>query len=82
VRWSSPPGNTYFEGGVGHSIEQENPSLSAAALALDPTGRMGKPEEMARAAVFLASPAAGFISGTNLVVEGALTRGVQFQHRP
>jgi 3-oxoacyl-[acyl-carrier protein] reductase len=46
--------------------------------ALNPTGRMGKPEEMARAIVFLASPAASFISGTNLVVDGALTRGVQF----
>jgi 3-oxoacyl-[acyl-carrier protein] reductase len=28
--------------------------------------------------VFMASPAASFISGTNLVVDGALTRGVQF----
>ncbi|HUN40536.1 MAG TPA: SDR family oxidoreductase [Acetobacteraceae bacterium] len=72
------PGNTYFEGGVWHRIERDNPSLYAAALALNPTGRMGKPEEMARAAVFLASPAASFISGTNLVVDGALTRGVQF----
>jgi 3-oxoacyl-[acyl-carrier protein] reductase len=48
------------------------------ALALNPTGRMGKPEEMARGVVFLASPAASFITGTNLVVDGALTRGVQF----
>lgn len=39
---------------------------------------MGTPQEMANAAVFLASPAASFISGTNLVVDGALTRGVQF----
>ncbi|HQT80158.1 MAG TPA: SDR family oxidoreductase, partial [Rhodopila sp.] len=48
------------------------------ALSLNPTGRMGKPEEMARGVVFLASPAASFITGTNLVVDGALTRGVQF----
>ncbi len=72
------PGNTYFEGGVWHRIERENPELFATALGLNPTGRMGKPEEMARAIVFLASPAASFISGTNLVVDGALTRGVQY----
>jgi len=71
------PGNTYFEGGVWARIERDNPAFFAQALALNPTGRMGKPEEMARAAVFLASPAASFVSGTNLVVDGALTRGVQ-----
>jgi 3-oxoacyl-[acyl-carrier protein] reductase len=38
---------------------------------------MGTPQEMANAVVFLASPAASFITGTNLVVDGALTRGVQ-----
>ncbi|MBV9116096.1 MAG: SDR family oxidoreductase [Acetobacteraceae bacterium] len=71
------PGNTYFEGGVWQQIERNNPALFATALGLNPTGRMGKPEEMARAVVFLASPAASFITGTNLVVDGALTRGVQ-----
>lgn len=75
---SVSPGNTYFEGGVWHKIERGNPELFKMALGLNPTGRMGKPEEMARAVVFLASPAASFISGTNLVVDGALTRGVQF----
>jgi NAD(P)-dependent dehydrogenase (short-subunit alcohol dehydrogenase family) len=72
------PGNTYFPGGVWEKIEQGNPELFQQAMALNPTGRMGKPEEMARAVVFLASPAASFITGTNLVVDGALTRGVQF----
>jgi 3-oxoacyl-[acyl-carrier protein] reductase len=72
------PGNTYFPGGVWEKIEQGNPELFAQSLALNPTGRMGTPIEVARAVVFLASPAASFITGTNLVVDGALTRGVQF----
>jgi 3-oxoacyl-[acyl-carrier protein] reductase len=75
---SLSPGNTYFPGGVWEKIEQTNPQLYNEALALNPTGRMGKPEEMARGVIFLASPAASFITGTNLVVDGALTRGVQF----
>jgi 3-oxoacyl-[acyl-carrier protein] reductase len=72
------PGNTYFPGGVWEKIEHGNPELFAQAMSLNPTGRMGRPEEMARAVVFLASPAASFITGTNLVVDGALTKGVQF----
>ena len=72
------PGNTYFPGGVWARIERDNPALYASALALNPMGRMGTPQEVARGVVFLASPAASFISGTNLVVDGALTRGVQF----
>lgn len=75
---SVSPGNTYFEGGVWQQIEQDNPEFFNQALALNPTGRMAKPEEIARAIVFLASPAASFIMGTNIVVDGALTRGVQF----
>ena len=72
------PGNTYFPGGVWEQIERGNPALFAQSMALNPTGRMGRPEEVARAVAFLASPAASFITGTNLVVDGALTRGVQF----
>ncbi len=72
------PGNTYFPGGVWPTIETENPALFAEALALNPTGRMATPQEVANAVVFLSSSAASFITGTNLVVDGALTRGVQF----
>ena len=71
------PGNTYFEGGVWQQIETGQPELFGTALGLNPTGRMGTPEEMARAVVFLSSPLSSFTSGTNLVVDGALTRGVQ-----
>lgn len=75
---SVSPGNTYFDGGVWQHIETTNPELFGQALALNPTGRMAQPAEIARAVVFLASPAASFITGSNLVVDGALTRGVQF----
>jgi 3-oxoacyl-[acyl-carrier protein] reductase len=75
---SVSPGNTYFEGGVWNMIKDNNPDLYKTALALNPTGRMGTPQEMANAVAFLASRAASFITGTNLVVDGALTRGVQF----
>ncbi|MCW2085859.1 3-oxoacyl-[acyl-carrier protein] reductase [Bradyrhizobium diazoefficiens] len=74
---SVSPGNTYFDGGVWNMIKDNNPELYKTALALNPMGRMGTPQEMANAVVFLASRAASFITGTNLVVDGALTRGVQ-----
>jgi 3-oxoacyl-[acyl-carrier protein] reductase len=74
---SVSPGNTYFSGGVWEQIENGDPKLFAEALRLNPTGRMGTPQEIANAVAFLASPAASFITGTNLVVDGALTRGVQ-----
>jgi NAD(P)-dependent dehydrogenase (short-subunit alcohol dehydrogenase family) len=71
------PGNTYFDGGVWQSIEAGNPDLYDMAVGLNPTGHMGTPEEIAGPVVFLASPVARRISGTNLVVDGALTRGIQ-----
>jgi 3-oxoacyl-[acyl-carrier protein] reductase len=71
------PGNTYFEGGVWAGIETGNPELFEMAVGLNPTGHMGTPDDVASAVVFLASPRASRISGTNLVVDGALTRGIQ-----
>ncbi len=71
------PGNTYFEGGVWANIESANPDLFESAVGLNPTGHMGTPEEIAGPVVFLASPKARRVSGTNLVVDGALTRGIQ-----
>ncbi|MHB2169062.1 SDR family NAD(P)-dependent oxidoreductase [Alsobacter sp. R-9] len=71
------PGNTYFDGGIWQYIERNIPDLFKQALSLNPTGRMATPEEIARGVVFLASPASSFTTGTNLVIDGALTKGVQ-----
>jgi 3-oxoacyl-[acyl-carrier protein] reductase len=71
------PGNTYFPGGVWQQIETGQPEVFACSMALNPTGRMAIPAEVGAAVVFLASPVSSFTTGTNLVVDGALTRGVQ-----
>ncbi|MBT3369737.1 MAG: SDR family oxidoreductase [Rhodospirillaceae bacterium] len=75
---SVSPGTIYFKGGVWHTREVETPEIYKGALGLNPMGRMGTPEEVANATVFLCSPMASFISGTNLLVDGALTPSVQY----
>jgi|SoiMethySBSTD1v2_1073268.scaffolds.fasta_scaffold472759_2 3-oxoacyl-[acyl-carrier protein] reductase len=47
-----------------------------AALATIPLGRYGEPEEFGRAAAFLLSPAASFVSGTMLPVDGGMLRAL------
>jgi NAD(P)-dependent dehydrogenase (short-subunit alcohol dehydrogenase family) len=70
------PGNTYFEGGIWQNIEKGMPDLFKTAMSLNPTGRMGTAQEVAAGVVFLASPVASRVSGTNLVIDGALTKAV------
>jgi len=72
------PGNVYFTDGVWGSIEREQPALFAQCVAANPMGRMATPEEIARATVFIASPASSFTTGANLLVDGGLSKGVQF----
>lgn len=52
--------------------EEEAAKIEAAI----PLGRMGTPEEFAAAAAFLVSPAASYVTGVSLLVDGGMYRGV------
>lgn len=60
---------------VGRLLDQaDNPVTERAALvARQPMGRLGTPEEVAAAALYLASDDAAFITGTGLVIDGGWT---------
>lgn len=54
------------------SVEAQKAEMEGAI----PMGRFGRPEEFGRVGAFLLSPAASYISGANIVVDGAAMRSV------
>ena len=73
--------NGVAPGGVKTNMIKEVPDtfdVDAYIKTTTPLGRFAEPDEIAQPVLFLASDAASFITGTNLVVDGALTRGVQY----
>jgi 3-oxoacyl-[acyl-carrier protein] reductase len=64
------PGSIEFEGGVWDRVKREKPDQYAEVLATIPFGRFGTADEVARLALFLASPLAGWITGQIMVVDG------------
>lgn len=72
------PGPIYFEGGAWDMIKQHAPAAYDDALEQCVIGRLGKPEEIASAVVFLASPVSGFTTSQNLHVDGGYMMHIPF----
>jgi NAD(P)-dependent dehydrogenase (short-subunit alcohol dehydrogenase family) len=72
------PGPIYFEGGPWDRIRQKAPALLADAEAHCVIGRLGRPEDIAAAVAFFASPVSGFTVGQNLHVDGGYMEHIAF----
>jgi NAD(P)-dependent dehydrogenase (short-subunit alcohol dehydrogenase family) len=59
-------------------LESAWPEGVARYVAAAPLGRIAEPEDVADACLFLASPAARFITGTTLVVDGGVLAAPAF----
>jgi len=71
------PGPIMIEGGAWDFIKNNMADIYNGTLANQPSGRMGSADEVANAVGFLASPAASWVTGVNLVVDGGFTKRVQ-----
>ena len=75
---SVSPGPIFIEGGSWDMIKQNMAALYDSTVANIPLGRMGTADEVAAQVALLASPRGGFTSGTNVVIDGAFTRRIQY----
>jgi 3-oxoacyl-[acyl-carrier protein] reductase len=75
---SISPGPIMIEGGAWDRIKQGMTPFYEATLAEIPMGRMGSAQEVADQVVFLSSPRAGFTTGTNVVIDGGITKRIQY----
>ena len=69
------PGSIEFPGGMWEERKTSNPQLYNAILRSIPWGRLGTPEEVANAALFLCSDAASWVTGQTLSIDGGQMLG-------
>ncbi|MCG8670474.1 MAG: SDR family oxidoreductase [Pseudomonadales bacterium] len=72
------PGPVFIEEGAWDQIKEHMPELYDTTVGQIPMGRMASAEEIANGVAFLLSPAAGFITGANLRIDGGFTKGIQY----
>lgn len=72
------PGTIYFEDGFWGNVKRHMPEMYEGYFKRNPLGRMGTPQEVANAVAFLCSPAASFVTGANLLVDGGITSRVNY----
>jgi len=64
-----------IDGGMSEAIYADA-SIRRARESKVPLGRLGRPEDIAQAVVYLASDAASYITGQNLLIDGGVTMGI------
>jgi 3-oxoacyl-[acyl-carrier protein] reductase len=72
------PGPILFPGGFWDNVGKANPAMLERAAQLPSMGRLGTDTEVAKAAVFLASPAASYVTGTNFRIDGGAIKAANF----
>jgi NAD(P)-dependent dehydrogenase (short-subunit alcohol dehydrogenase family) len=72
------PGPIWVDGGVWGWVKDNMPAYYERDIKGHLQGRLGTAEEVANAIVWLSSPAAGWVTGQNLKVDGGFTRGIDF----
>lgn len=69
--------NALLPGLIGTRLaDKYDPAEQAKVIGRTPLGRLGTPDDVAHAVLFLASPAAAFVTGASLVVDGGLSVGL------
>ena len=72
------PGPVFIKGGSWDMIKTHMTPLYDQTVKAVPMGRLGTGEEVAKAIVFMASPACPFMTGANVVIDGGVTKRVQY----